>query len=83
MPDKVHKTKGIVLRTVKYGETSVIVTIFTELFGIQSYLVNGVRTSTKKGTGKAMLFQPSAILDMIVYHNELKQLQRIKDILYW
>ena len=79
MPDKLHKTKGIVLRTVKYGETSVIVTIFTELFGVQSYLVNGVRTSTKKGTGKASLFQPSAILDLVVYHSELKQLQRIKE----
>jgi DNA repair protein RecO (recombination protein O) len=76
---KLHDTKGIVLRTVKYGETSVIVTIFTELFGVQSYLVNGVRTSAKKGSGKANLFQPSAILDMVVYHSELKQLQRIKE----
>ena len=67
------------LRTVKYGETSIIVTIFTELFGVQSYLVNGVRTSTKKGTGKANLFQPSAILDLVVYHNELKHLHRIKE----
>jgi DNA repair protein RecO (recombination protein O) len=74
-----HKTKGIVLRTVKYGETSVIVTIFTELFGLQSYLVNGVRTSSKKSSGKASLFQPSAILEMVVYHNELKQLNRIRE----
>ena len=79
MPDKLHKTKGIVLRNVKYGETSVIVTIFTELFGVQSYLVNGIRTSSKKGAGKANLFQPSAILDLVVYHNELKQLNRIKE----
>ena len=79
MPDKLHKTKGIVLRTVKYGETSVIVTIFTELFGIQSYLVNGVRATSKKGTGKANMFQPAAILDLVVYHNELKQLNRIKE----
>src|SRR6202008_3070019 len=79
MSQTLHKTKGIVLRTVKYGETSVIVTIFTELFGVQSYLINGVRTSAKKGTGKASLFQPSAILDLVVYHNELKQLQRIKE----
>jgi DNA repair protein RecO (recombination protein O) len=79
LADPTHKTKGIVLRTVKYGETSIIVTIFTELFGIQSYLVNGVRTSTKKGTGKANLFQPSAILDLVVYHNELKHLNRIKE----
>jgi DNA repair protein RecO (recombination protein O) len=75
----VFNTKGIVLRTVKYGETSVIVAIYTELFGIQSYLVNGVRTATKKGPAKANLFQPAAILDLEVYHNELKNLQRLKD----
>jgi DNA repair protein RecO (recombination protein O) len=79
MPDKLHKTKGIVLRSVKYGETSVIVTIFTESFGIQSYMVNGVRTASKKGSAKASLFQPAALLDLVVYHNELKHLNRIKE----
>jgi DNA repair protein RecO (recombination protein O) len=76
---ELHKTRGIVLRTVKYGETSLIVTLYTELFGIQSYLVNGVRTSTRKGPGKANLFQPAAILDLVVYHNLLKNLQRIRE----
>ena len=79
MSSQLHKTKGIVLRTVKYGETSLVVTIFTELFGVQSYLVNGVRASSKKGSGKANLFQPTAILDLVVYHNELKHLNRIKE----
>ncbi len=79
MSSQLHKTKGIVLRAVKYGETSLIVTIFTELFGLQSYLVNGVRTWSKKGSGKANLFQPTAILDLVVYHNELKHLNRIKE----
>lgn len=75
----VHTTKGIVLRTVKYGDTSIITTVYTELFGIQSYLVKGVRQSTKTSAGKAGYFQPSALLDMEVYHNELKQLQFIKE----
>ena len=79
MTDKLHHTKGIVLRSVKYGETSIIVSIYTELFGIQSYLVNGVRTSTKKGSGKANLFQPAALLELVVYHNELKNIQRIRE----
>jgi DNA repair protein RecO (recombination protein O) len=79
MSSQLHKTKGIVLRAVKYGETSLIVTMFTELFGLQSYLVNGVRTSTQKGSGKANLFQPTAILDLVVYNNELKHLNRIKE----
>ncbi|HVZ57776.1 MAG TPA: DNA repair protein RecO [Chitinophagaceae bacterium] len=79
VPEKLHKTRGLVLRTVKYGETSLIVTIFTELFGLQSYLVNGVRTSGRKGSGRANLFQPGAILDLVVYHNELVNLQRIRE----
>ena len=74
-----HRTKGIVLRTVKYGETSVIATFYTELFGIQSYIVKGVRQTSKKGASKATYFQPGAILEMEVYHNELKNLQFIKN----
>lgn len=73
-----HKTKGIVLRTIKYGETSLVVTMLTELFGVQTYMVNGVRTS-KKSSGKAVYFQPAAILDMIVYHNDQKTMHRIKE----
>jgi DNA repair protein RecO (recombination protein O) len=74
----IYSTKGIVLRTIKYGETSIVVSIFTELFGIQTYLVNGVRTPGK--STKAHLFQPSSLLEMQVYHNELKNLQRIKEV---
>lgn len=74
-----HTTKGIVLRTVKYGDTSIITTVYTELFGIQSYLVKGVRQSTKTSSGKASYFQPSALLDMEVYHNQFKQLQFVKE----
>lgn len=74
----VHITKGIVLRTVPYGETSVIALLYTELFGLQSYIINGIR-STKKIAVKSNLFQPPAMLEMEVYHNELKKLQRIRD----
>ena len=74
-----HKTKGIVLRTIQYGETSVITSVYTELFGLQSYIVKGVRPSTKKTQSKQMYFQPAAMLEMEVYHNELKNLQFIKE----
>jgi len=73
-----HKTKGIVLRAIKYGETSLVVTVLTELFGVQTYMVNGVRSS-KKGGAKANLLQPGAILDLVVYHYEQKSMQRIKE----
>ena len=73
-----HKTKGIVLRTVKYGESSLVVTMFTELFGVQTYMVNGIRTNKPSGN-KASMFQPSAMLEMEVYHNEQRSMQRIKE----
>ena len=79
MSTPLHTTKAIILRAVKYGETSLIVTAYTELFGLQSYIVQGVRTSSKKGAGRANCFQPGAVLELVVYHHELKNLQRIKE----
>jgi hypothetical protein len=37
------KTRGIVLKTTDYGESSVIVQVFTEKLGLQSYIINGVK----------------------------------------
>lgn len=73
-----HKTKAIILRTVKYGETSLVVTAFTEIFGIQTYMVNGVRSSKKTGL-KAAMYQPGALLEMEVYHNDKNAMHRIRE----
>ncbi|MGX5818389.1 DNA repair protein RecO [Chitinophaga lutea] len=73
-----HKTPGIVLRAVKYGDTSLILSIFTELFGIQSYIVNGAR-SAKPKAAKGNLLQPGNILDLVVYHHDQKNIQRISE----
>lgn len=75
-----HKTKAIILRTVPYGDTSLIVSAYTELFGLQSYIVKGARKVSRKGASQSQYFQPSALLELVVYHNELKQLQVIKEI---
>jgi DNA repair protein RecO (recombination protein O) len=74
-----QKTRGIVLRHVKYGESSLIVTVFTDALGLQTYMVNGVR-STKKSIGKAALFQPLTLLDLVVYHKENASIQRISEV---
>lgn len=73
-----HKTRGIVFRFVKYGETSIIVSVFTELFGLQSYIVNGIRS--KSGKNKIALYQPLTLLDLIVYHREHANINRIKEV---
>ena len=73
------KTRAIILRTVKYGETSLVVSAFTELFGLQTYMVNAVRTAKKTGL-KASLYQPASVVEMEVYHNERNSMHRIKEI---
>lgn len=72
-----HKTQGIVLRAVKYGETSLVVTVFTHAFGIQAYMMKGVRTG--KVGNKAAYFQTGTLLDMVVYAQAGKNIQHIRE----
>jgi DNA repair protein RecO (recombination protein O) len=73
-----HKTRGVVFRFTKYGESSIIVNIFTDLFGLQSYIVNGVRSRTAKN--RIALYQPLTLLDLVVYHRENANINRIKEV---
>ncbi len=70
-------TEGIILNHVKYSETSIIVHIYTSMFGRQSYMVNGVRRSRSKG--KAVFLQPLTLMQMEVTHHEKKEIHRIID----
>ncbi len=73
-----HKTRGIVFKTTDYGESSVVVQVFTENFGLQSYIVNGAKKPKAK-IGRNML-QPLHLLDMVVYHKNTGNVQRIKEL---
>jgi len=73
-----HKTRGIVLKLTDYGENSVIVQIFTEKFGLQSYMINGAKKPRAK-IGRNML-QPLSLLDLVVYYKNTGTVQRIKEL---
>jgi DNA repair protein RecO (recombination protein O) len=75
-----HQTRGIALHATKFSETSSVVKIYTELFGLQSYLVKGVRK--QKSKIKPGLFQPLTLLDLVVYHKEKSSLQNLKEANY-
>jgi DNA repair protein RecO (recombination protein O) len=72
------KTPGLVLRTLKYRDNSLIVDVYTEALGLRSYLVNGVYQ--KKGVDQIAYFQPLSLLELVVYEQENKNLQRIKEV---
>lgn len=75
----VQSTKAIILRTTKYGETSLIVSAFTEKFGLQQYIVKGIRSAKKTGTVAPGHLQVGNLLELIVQHNEKNSLQYIKE----
>ena len=73
-----YKTRGIVLHHVKYGETSIVARIYTEKFGLQPYMIKGVRS--RKARMPYLLFQPGTLLEMVVYRNEKRTLQHIREV---
>src|SRR6188768_954982 len=73
-------TQSLVLRSIKYGETSLISTQFTRIYGIQAYMVQGVRATSAKGrSSRAGLLQPGMLLDITAYHKPQSNLQRLKE----
>ena len=72
------KTRGIVLRSQKYSETSLIVDLYTELKGMRSYIISGVRTP--KARTHASLLQIGSLVHVVAYHHDNKDLTRIKEV---
>ncbi len=69
---------GIVLSAVPYSEKGLVVKIFTDKFGLQSYFVQNVKD--KKSKTRQSLFAPLNIIAIEEYHNEKGQLQKIKEV---
>jgi len=72
-------TEGIVLKTLKFKESSLIVTCFTKGFGKQTYLVRGVLKAKKSGL-KAAHFQLLNLVQMVVNQNDKGHLNSIKEL---
>lgn len=73
-----EKTRGIVFRTHKYGETSLIVEIYTETKGLRKYIISGVRSPQART--KANLLQLMSLVDIVAYDRDDKDLNRLKEV---
>ena len=71
-------TKALVLSSIKYGDTSLIVKAFTYSDGLKSYLLKGILAS-KKGKLKTAYFQPLTQLEIVVNHKNKGTLERLID----
>ncbi|MCM4166705.1 DNA repair protein RecO [Arenibacter sp. H213] len=72
-------TKAIVLTSIKYGESSLIVKMYTLSSGMRTYMLKGVLAS-KKGKLKAAYFQPLAQLEVVAVHRDKGTLEHLKEV---
>ena len=72
------KTQAIVLHSLKYGETRLIVDMFTRAFGRQSFIVSIPKTP--KGKVKKQFFQPLTLLEIETDIRPKMQLQKLHDV---
>ncbi len=72
-------TKAIVLSSIKYGDSSLIVRAYTEVAGLQSYLLKGV-LSSRKSKIKAAYFQPLTQLEIVASHKGKGTLEHIREV---
>ena len=71
-------TRAFVFSSVKYSEADLIVTCFTENYGLKSYLLRGILKS-KKGKLRTSMFQPLSLLFLEAYHKNKGTLERISE----
>ena len=73
-----EKTQGVVLRTLKYGDNSLIVDIYTATRGTVSFMVK--LPKSRKATLKGVFFRPLSILEIDFDYRQKSALQRIRDV---
>lgn len=71
------KTEAIVLHAFKYGETRLIVDVFTRQTGRLSFITSLPKTG--KGRLKKQYFQPLTLLEVEYDHRPKVQLQKMRD----
>lgn len=72
------KTRAILLKTIKYAENSVIARFYTEEYGLESFIINNIRS--KKAPINAAHLQPLNLLEADIYQRSNANLQRIKEL---
>ena len=73
-----NKTQAIVLHSLKYGETRLIVDMFTRSHGHLSFIVNIPKSSKSKF--KKQFFQPLSLLEIETDIRPKLQLQKLADV---
>lgn len=76
---KSYKGRGVVLHTLKYGDTSMVAYLLTDVGGRRNFLVQGIRSQRGHGS-KLGLFQPMFPVEFEGLESPRQQLGRFKEV---
>ena len=76
---RTYKARGIVLHTIKYGDSSAIAYLFTDVLGRMNYMVQGIRSKRGRGN-KAALLQPMFLVEFEGVEQPHAQMHRIREM---
>ncbi len=76
---KSYKARGIVLNTVKYGDSSMVAQLLTDVCGRCSYMVQGVRSARGRGS-KAALLQPMFAVEFEGLESSKMEMHRFREL---
>jgi DNA repair protein RecO (recombination protein O) len=73
-----YKSRAIVLHHLKYGDSGIILSVFTEEHGRKSYLVKGVYS--KKSKFRINQLQPSFLIEIEGFHKEGNDFHQLREV---
>jgi DNA repair protein RecO (recombination protein O) len=73
-----QKAQAIVLKSIKYSESAVIITTYSRQYGLLSFMVHGVRKQKSKFSPS--FFQSLQLLELEFQYREKQNLQTLRDL---
>lgn len=70
--------QGVVLRSVKYGDSGLIVTVFTPQHGLTALVVQGIYG--KKARIKPSMLQALSLIECVYYYKDGRNVHRLKEV---
>lgn len=74
----IYHTRAVVLRNIKYGESSLITDMYTEQKGHQTFIIHSVRKS--KATTPPSFLQLMSLVDLVAYHQDHRKIHHVKEV---
>ncbi len=73
------KTKGILLKRIKYSENAMIIKVYTQKSGLRTFMIKGIGKNKSKNKN-ARLLSHLTLLEFVAYERKTREIQTISEL---